>query len=315
MEILVKAHSVTKSYSGHLALDHVSFEIPRGSVFGLLGPNGSGKTSFIRILTGITVPDSGECLYNNKPVLPGYMNHIGYLPEERGLYRKMKVQEQIEYLGRLKGLDKKEARKRTLYWLDRFGLSAWAGRKVEDLSKGMQQKVQFIATVLHNPEFLILDEPFSGFDPINAEMLKNEILQMAASGVTVMLSSHNMNSVEELCDHIALFNKGKLILNGNVKEVKSRYNSGMWEISFRGNWVNFSTALWTGARIAEKSEDKGLLTAVVELLPGNSINQVLGALLNSIELVSVRENLPSMHKIFVREVGGNDLLNRSVLTE
>lgn len=315
MKTLVKAYSVTKAYSGHVALDNVSFEVPEGSVFGLLGPNGSGKTSFIRILTGITVPDAGECLYNGKPVLPGYMNHIGYLPEERGLYRKMKVQEQLEYLGRLKGLEKKEARQRALSWLARLGLDSWGGRNVEDLSKGMQQKVQFIATVLHKPEFLILDEPFSGFDPINADMIKNEILQLAASGVTIMLSTHNMSSVEELCDHIALFNKGKLVLNGNVKEIKSRYNSGMWAISFRGNWVNFSNALWTGARLAEKTEDKGVLTGIVELLPGNTINHVLATLLNAVEIVSVQENLPSMHKIFVCEIGGNDMLNQTALTE
>lgn len=179
----------------------------------------------------------------------------------------------------------------------------------------MQQKVQFIATVLHEPEFLILDEPFSGFDPINADMLKNEIRRLAGTGVTVMLSTHNMNSVEELCDDIALFNKGRLVLNGNVKEIKSRYHSGMWEIMFRGNWVSFSTALWTGARLVEKNEDKGVLTGIIELLPGNSINDVLPGILKAVELVSVRENLPSMHKIFVREIGGTDMFNNTALTE
>lgn len=315
MSRLVEIAQVDKFYSGHQALKKVSFDIPKGSIFGLLGPNGSGKTSLIRILTGITAPDNGYCTYNNVPIMPGFSRSMGYLPEERGMYKKMKVGEQLIYFARLKGLSKKEAKAKVDFWLEKLGLTDWKNKEVENLSKGMQQKIQFIAALIHDPDFLILDEPFSGFDPINAELIKNEILELAKKGVTIMLSTHNMNSVEELCTDMALLNKGELILYGNVKEVKRRFFSGTWRISFKGNWVNFSNALWTSAKIVEKKTEGDIHTALLELLPGNNLHTILHSLMPAVEIVALEENIPSMHQIFVKAVGGDAALVSNDLTE
>lgn len=304
MSKLVGISNVEKNYSGHKALKGVSFEVPEASIFGLLGPNGSGKTSLIRILTGITVPDAGECTYRNELIRPGFTSTIGYLPEERGLYKKMKVGDQLVYFARLRGLQKKEAQKRVDFWLKKLELYNWKGKEIENLSKGMQQKIQFIASVIHEPEFLILDEPFSGFDPINAEVIKNEIIELSKKGTTIMLSTHNMSSVEELCTDMALLNKGELLLNGNVREIKRSFFSGTWKVSFKGNWVNFTNTLWTSAKLVSKEDQGDIHTALLELLPGQTLNNVLGNLIQTVEIIGVSENIPSMHQIFVQVVGG-----------
>ena len=227
-----EAKNVAKLYSGHVALSDVSISVKKGSIFGLLGPNGAGKTSLIRIINQITHPDSGELFFNGKPLDEKHLGRIGYLPEERGLYKKMKVGEQLLYLAQLKGMPKKEALQKLKFWFERFEIQAWWEKKVEELSKGMAQKIQFIVTVLHEPELLILDEPFSGFDPINTNLIKEEILRLRENGTSIIFSTHNMESVEELCDHIALINKSKVILDGEVNEIRSRFKNHEYQIRF-----------------------------------------------------------------------------------
>ena len=223
----LEAQHIVKRYARHLALDDVSIAVPQGSVFGLMGPNGAGKTTLIRIINRITAPDSGEILFEGRRFVPTDVARIGYLPEERGLYRKMKVGEQAIYLARLKGIDKATARKRLTEWFEKFDIMPWWNRKVEELSKGMQQKIQFVCTVIHEPDLLIFDEPFSGFDPVNAELLKREILTLRDQGRTIIFSTHNMQSVEEVCDECALFNKSHVVLQGNVSEVRQRFAQGI----------------------------------------------------------------------------------------
>lgn len=302
MTDIFKATDVCKAYAGHLALDKVSIAVPRGSVFGLLGPNGAGKTSLIRIINQITGPDSGELWFNGEPLGTQHLDRIGYLPEERGLYKKMKVGEQALYLAQLKGLSKREALDRLKFWFERFGIQAWWNKKVEELSKGMAQKVQFIVTVLHRPELLILDEPFSGFDPINAELIKKEILELKAQGTTIVFSTHNMGSVEELCDHIALINRSKVVLDGAVNEVRRRYRSEVYRIQFRGNMVAFTNALWTGAELLQHGMGANGFEATVRLLNGNNPNQILASVLPAVEVHGFTEVIPSMNEIFIRAV-------------
>ncbi len=232
---LIEANHIVKKYANHTALDDVTVHFPEGCVFGLLGPNGAGKTSLIRIITQITAPDSGELLYKGRTLTREDIYQMGYLPEERGLYKKMKVGEQAMYLAQLKGLTATQARERLKYWFKKFDLTSWWDKKVEELSKGMAQKVQFITTILHEPKFLILDEPFSGFDPINSELLKNEILELKAKGTTIVLSTHNMGSVEEICDNIALIHKAKKMVDGPVAEVRKQYSTDTFELNFRGD--------------------------------------------------------------------------------
>ena len=222
---LIEVKDVVKQYSGHRALDGVSLDVPKGTIYGLLGPNGAGKTTLIRIINCITAPDSGEVLLNGKILQPGDVRNIGYLPEERGLYKKMKVGEQAVYLARLKGMTKADALRELKYWFEKFEIQDWWYKKVEELSKGMAQKVQFITTILHKPDLLIFDEPFSGFDPVNTDLLKREILDLRNQGATIIFSTHNMESVEELCENISLVNKAKIVLQGNVAEIRSNYAS------------------------------------------------------------------------------------------
>ena len=226
----LEANNIFKRFVNHTALDNVSVNVKQGRIFGLLGPNGAGKTTLIRIINHITAPDSGEVFFNGHPMVAEDVYKIGYLPEERGLYKKMKVGEQAIYLARLKGLDKATATKRLRYWFEKFDISQWWNKKVEELSKGMQQKVQFITTVLHEPQLLILDEPFSGFDPVNAEMLKSEILALKEKGHTIIFSTHNMNSVEEICDDIALINRSHLVLEGCVDDVRRQFKSNLFYV-------------------------------------------------------------------------------------
>ncbi|MBK7817255.1 MAG: ATP-binding cassette domain-containing protein [Sphingobacteriaceae bacterium] len=265
MSHILNIKDVSKNYSSNKALNNVSIDIPRQSIFGLLGPNGAGKTSLIRIINQITGPDTGGIIFNGEKLSQKHIEKIGYLPEERGLYKKMAVGEQTLYLARLKGLSKEEAKKRLLYWFEKFEMQGWWKKKIEELSKGMQQKVQFIVTVLHEPELLILDEPFSGFDPINAQLIKNEILELRKKGSTVIFSTHNMGSVEELCDNIALINKAEKILDGSVKEIRKTFRTNTYRVSFKGNIIGFTNALWTGAEILEKHTEEDVHTITVKL--------------------------------------------------
>lgn len=303
MESILEVRNVTKKYSNHIALNDVSLTVPRQSVYGLLGPNGAGKTSLIRIINQITAPDSGEILLNGEKLNPKHVDIIGYLPEERGLYKKMPVGEQALYLAQLKGLKKAEAKKRLLYWFEKFEMQTWWNKKIEELSKGMQQKVQFIVTVLHEPSLLILDEPFSGFDPINAQLIRNEILELRKKGSTIIFSTHNMGSVEELCDHIALINRSKKILDGSVKDIRKIHRSNTFKITFKGHMLGFTNALWTGAELLDKGkEEEDVHWALIKIAPNTKTSQLLQAILPVCEIVSFNEVIPSMNDVFISNV-------------
>ena len=312
MESILEVKSVTKKFSNHTALDDVSIIVPKQSVFGLLGPNGAGKTSLIRIINQITAPDTGEVFFKGEKLKREHVNVIGYLPEERGLYKKMPVGEQAMYLAQLKGLKKQEAKKRLLNWFEKFEMQTWWNKKIEELSKGMQQKVQFIVTVLHEPELLILDEPFSGFDPINAQLIRNEILELRSKGATVIFSTHNMGSVEELCDHIALLNKSQKILDGSVKDIRKTYQSRTYRVVFKGSLMGFTNAMWTGAELIDKGKDDDDHNwATVKLAPGVTINQLIQNLLPVCELRSLNEVIPSMNDIFISKVNEENTISGS----
>lgn len=317
MAEILRINAISKRYSNHVALNNVSMNVPEKSVFGLLGPNGAGKTSLIRIINQITGPDSGEILFKGERLQPRHVEQIGYLPEERGLYKKMSVGDQVMYLARLKGLSRFEAKKRINYWFAKFEMQSWWKKKIEELSKGMQQKVQFIVTVIHEPELLILDEPFSGFDPINAQLIKNEILELRKNGATVIFSTHNMGSVEELCDNIALINKSEKILDGSVKEIRKMYRTNTFKIAFKGNPLGFTNALWAGGEVLEKTAEEDVHTFVIKLAPNFSSSNFLQAVLPTCEIVSFNELVPSMNDIFIRKVNeGNAALGtQSYFTE
>ena len=261
MDLLTVEH-VTKQYAGHKALDDVSLAIPKGSVYGLLGPNGAGKTTLIRIINRITAPDSGRVMFGGREISPEDVYRIGYLPEERGLYKKMKVGEQAVFFARLKGLSRREAVVRLKQWFVRFGIQEWWDKKVEELSKGMAQKVQFIVTILHEPELLIFDEPFSGFDPINANLLKDEILALCDKGATIIFSTHNMSSVEEICDHITLINKSRNILSGRVDDIRRRHGSNIFEVFYRGDEQALRNAVDGRCEILEGSQAQAVYTSL-----------------------------------------------------
>lgn len=299
---MFKAEGIVKRYSNHVALNNVSFDVPEKSIYGLLGPNGAGKTSMIRIINQITGPDEGTCYIGGEKLKPEHVERIGYLPEERGLYKKMKVGEQAMYLARLKGLSRVDARKQLKEWFERFEIGAWWGKKVEELSKGMAQKVQFITTVLHEPKLLIFDEPFSGFDPINAQLIRNEILRLRDEGATVILSTHNMGSVEEICDHICLINNSKAILKGNIKEIKKTYRTNVYEINFKGNMIAFTNALWTGSELLEHEQVDDRTVAKIKMMEGMSPNDLLKGIIQHVEVFSLNEVIPSMNDIFIRVV-------------
>jgi ABC-2 type transport system ATP-binding protein len=275
--------------------------IPKGSVFGLLGPNGAGKTSLIRIINQITAADSGEILFNSEKLNPNHISKIGYLPEERGLYKKMEIGEQVLYLSQLKGLSKAEATKRAKYWFEKMEIQSWWTKKVEELSKGMQQKVQFIATVIHEPELLILDEPFSGFDPVNAEIIKDEFLELNKKGCTIIFSSHRMESVEQLCDRIALINKSKKILEGTVEEIQNQYKDNSYSLSIKGNYdaSNFES---NNVEIISVEQSKGNTIAKLKLNDTESKKSLLNKMINQHELISFEEIVPSIHDIFIQNV-------------
>ena len=298
----VKVNAVSKEFSGHMALNEVSIDVPKKSIFGLLGPNGAGKTTLIRIINQITAPDSGNILLFGKKLKPEHVGLIGYLPEERGLYRKMKVGEQCLYLAQLKGMSKSEAKKKLNKWFDRLEISAWWDKKVEELSKGMAQKIQFVTTVLHEPKLLILDEPFSGFDPINVEIIRSEILRLRNKGATVMLSTHNMGSVEKMCDDIALIENAKVILNGSVNQVKDQFDPKCFNLRMTGNMISFTNALWTNFELVEKKSDGDNHHCVVKLLNGKTLNDLLGVSIPVVQIHEVEKVNPSMHDIFIESV-------------
>lgn len=303
---IISVQNVVKQYADHRALDDVSMEIPQGSVFGLLGPNGAGKTSLIRIITQITAPDSGRILFDGIPLNQRHIEQMGYLPEERGLYKKMEVGEQALYLAMLKGLSRQDALKKLKFWFEKFEIQAWWKKKIEELSKGMQQKVQFIVTILHEPRFLILDEPFTGFDPINAELIKNELLALSGKGTTIALSTHRMESVEELCTHIALINRSRKILEGTVKDIRKNYKSNIFEIQFTGgNKIGFTHALWTGFELTDLKEDADHSVAKVRMIGKHSPNELLSALIPNVQILGFREIIPTMNDIFIQKVGEN----------
>ena len=308
MAEILRINNVSKRYSNHIALKDVSLSVSEKSVFGLLGPNGAGKTSLIRIINQITGPDTGEILFKGEKLHPRHVEQIGYLPEERGLYKKMTVGDQVLYLARLKGLSKWDAKKRLNYWFAKFEMQSWWKKKVEELSKGMQQKVQFIVTVIHEPELLILDEPFSGFDPINAQLIKNEILELQRKGATVIFSTHNMGSVEELCNNIALINKAEKILDGSVKEIRKLYRTNTFKISFKGNALGFTNALWTGGEVLQKETEDDVHTFVIKLVPNFSSSNLLQTVLPTCEILSFNELIPSMNDIFITKVNEENLV-------
>jgi len=311
MQSILSAQHIVKNYATHTALNDVSLEVPMQSVFGLLGPNGAGKTSLIRIINQITGPDSGTVFFEGERLSPKHIEMIGYLPEERGLYKKMKVGEQALYLAQLKGLSNTEAKKRLKQWFEKFDINSWWNKKIEELSKGMQQKVQFIVTVLHKPKLIILDEPFSGFDPINANLIKNEILNLRQQGATILFSTHNMGSVEELCDHIALINKSQKILDGSVKEIRKQHKSNVYELTFKGNMIGFTNAMWAGAELVHHVTDEDLTTVRVKLIGKTSPNDLLQAVLPAVEVQAFKEIIPSMNDIFISKVNNETQLSSS----
>ncbi len=296
---MLSIRNIVKQYANHRALDNVSIEVEKGSVFGLLGPNGAGKTSLIRIINQITAPDSGEVYLNGEKLNPSHISKIGYLPEERGLYKKMEIGEQMLYLAQLKGLNKQDATKRIKYWFEKMSIESWWKKKVEDLSKGMQQKVQFIATVVHDPDLIILDEPFSGFDPVNAQVITNEILELNSKGATVIFSTHRMESVEQLCDSIALIHKSKKILEGKVKEVKNRYRSNTYRIGFTGRLDLAANPLFT---LLDEKMDDGLTHLTVRVDEKFAPNDLLKFLIPQVEVSEFMEVIPSMNDIFIQNV-------------
>ena len=297
---MLSIRNIVKQYAGHTALNDVSLEVEKGQIFGLLGPNGAGKTSLIRIVNQITAPDSGEVYFNGEKLNQSHINRIGYMPEERGLYKKMEIGEQMIYLARLKGMSRDEAIKKLRYWFEKLEIQAWWNKKIEELSKGMQQKAQFVSTVVHEPDLIILDEPFSGFDPVNAELIKDEILELNRKGATILFSTHRMESVEELCDSIALLNKSKKILDGTVKGIKNSYRNETYLIEYTGNKLTFdgSQPFSVDEEIAE--DDSTIIK--IKLKAGASANEVLQYLLPKTSINMLQEVVPTMNEIFIEKV-------------
>lgn len=300
MSNLLSVRGVSKQFAAHKALENVSIEVPRGRIFGLLGPNGAGKTTLIRIINHITLPDTGEVWFDGKPLSQEDVAQIGYLPEERGLYRKMKVGEQALYLAQLKGLSRQEAQKRLEVWFEKFQIMPWWNKKLEELSKGMQQKIQFIITVLHEPKLLIFDEPFSGFDPLNAELLKQEMLQLRDRGATIIFSTHNMASVEEVCDDIALIHRSQVRLQGNVQDIREQNRTGEFSLTTTSGQLTEQPDQFV---ILEQRQQGALTTYRLKKQEHLSNSALVQRLANEVEIRSFSEILPTMNDIFLRTVG------------
>jgi ABC-2 type transport system ATP-binding protein len=299
---LFTAHAVSKQYANHKALDKVSINVTDSHIFGLLGPNGAGKTTLIRIINQIIAPDEGELSFMGRKLHPNDIALIGYLPEERGLYKKMTVGEQAMYLAQLKGLSHHEAHKRLKYWFEKFEITGWWNKKVEELSKGMQQKIQFLVTIIHEPKLLIFDEPFSGFDPINANLLKEEILAQKEKGATIIFSTHNMASVEELCDDIALIDRSRVVLSGSVRQIKKTYKTNTFAISYNTFEGDIRTMLPDGFTLITEGRDADHRHALVKLPPEATPNDLMRAMLPHVTMYSVNEQIPSMNDIFIQAV-------------
>ncbi len=299
----IQAEGIYKKFANHLALDNLSLSVPEGSIYGLLGPNGAGKTTFIRIINQIIAPDKGQILINGKKLSQKHISIIGYLPEERGLYKKMKVGEQAIYLSRLKGMSRNEALRRLKKWFEKFQIESWWDKKVEELSKGMQQKIQFIITVLHSPKLLIFDEPFSGFDPINANLLKNEILKLREEGATIIFSTHIMSSVEEICDHIALINNSEKIIEGHIDNIRKEYSSDIFEVHFDGFFNKLETSLTSDYKIIELKETPAGGILKIELLNKNiQTNTLINRMLELGNVSKFDKHYLSMNEIFIKAV-------------
>jgi len=296
---MLSIKNIVKQYANHCALDNVSIEIEKGSIFGLLGPNGAGKTSLIRIINQITAPDQGEILLDGEKLNPSHISRIGYLPEERGLYKKMEIGEQMLYLAQLKGLSRAEATKRIRYWFEKMEIQSWWNKKVEDLSKGMQQKVQFVATVVHDPDLIILDEPFSGFDPVNAQVITNEILELNSKGATIIFSTHRMESVEQLCDSIALLHKSKKILDGKMKDIKNLYRNNIYRIAYSGEITSAENSMFS---ITDQNNEEGITHLTIRINEQYSANDVLKFLIPQVQVTELIEVVPSMNDIFILNV-------------
>jgi len=300
--------SISKTFGDYTAVNNISFSVPKGIIFGLLGPNGAGKTTTIRMINNIIIPDKGKILLDGRNIDSDTQNLMGYLPEERGLYKKLKVIDQLKYFGRLKGLDSKVAEQNAMKWLEKLGAKGWESKKIQELSKGMQQKVQFISTILHDPQFLILDEPFSGFDPLNTELLKAIILEMKKLGKTIILSTHVMAQVEEICDEILLLNKGNVLLSGEVKEVKNRYGNDSYRIEFEGDKKIFEEI--------QNLEIVNLKEKEIEFKVSNNetINNILKSVLDKVQIFKFIKVEPSLHEIFINEVGKQNMQSKGVNT-
>ena len=304
---MLSIRHIEKQYAGHKALSDVSLEVESGQIFGLLGPNGAGKTSLIRIINQITAPDSGEIYFNGERLNQSHIERIGYLPEERGLYKKMEIGEQMIYLARLKGLSRDEARRRLKIWFDKLGMESWWNKKIEELSKGMQQKAQFVATVLHEPDLIILDEPFSGFDPVNAELIKDEILELNSKGATILFSTHRMESVEELCDSIALINLSHKILDGKVKTIRKSYRNNTYLVEYTGEKISLTGSEPFDLLTELPSEDSNIIK--ISLKPGATANQILQYLIPKVSVNMLQEVIPGMNEIFIERVNQKSALS------
>lgn len=300
--LYLEARDVVKTYGSYTALSGVSIQVTTGCVYGLLGPNGAGKTSLIRIINRITAPDEGAVFINGHESTPEDIYNIGYMPEERGLYKKMKVGEQILFLARLRGLSTEQAKDRMDFWLNKFGITSWENKKVMELSKGMQQKIQFITTVIHDPNLLILDEPFSGLDPVNAELLKNEILELKEKGKTIILSTHNMNSVEELCNEITLINKSKVVLQGNVTEIRNRFKKHIFRLKISGDKFDLMSPNFSVLSLSTDKIHDIVDVRIQKNDPATRNSQLLNNIIDKYELLAFEEELPTMNELFIQIV-------------
>lgn len=290
-----------KSYSNHKALDNINLSIGESKIFGLLGPNGAGKTTLIRIINQILEPDQGVIKFAGELLSRKHIHSIGYLPEERGLYKKMKVGEQVLYLAQLKGLSKKDAKHKLSYWFEKLGAETWWNKKVEDLSKGMAQKIQFITTVLHEPKVLILDEPLSGLDPVNSLLIKNEILELKKNNTSIILSTHDMNSVEEICEEVAIINNSKKILQGSINEIKKNYEEKLWTILYSGNQMNFTNAVWGGWELMNHIVlNENINKAEIKLLNDFTINKFIKGIVDHVEILEINKKTPSINDVFIK---------------
>ncbi len=304
---MLSIRNIVKQYAGHTALSDVSLEVESGQIFGLLGPNGAGKTSLIRIINQITAPDSGEVYFDGVKLNQSHIDRIGYLPEERGLYKKMEIGEQMIYLARLKGLSRDEAIKRLKYWFEKLEMQSWWNKKIEELSKGMQQKAQFVATILHEPDLIILDEPFSGFDPVNAEIIKDEILELNRKGATILFSTHRMESVEELCNSIALLNKSQKILDGKVRDIKNSYRNATYLVEYTGEKLLFNGSQPFTLVEEKQTDDANVIK--IKLTDGVSSNDVLQYLIPKTSINMLQEVIPTMNEIFIEKVNQKPALS------